>query len=66
MDNQRYDEAISNYSAALSLNTPSLEGVLIKRSKAHMATGSWKQALYDANQVHHIYLMVVNLVDPSP
>ena len=56
MDDQRYDEAISNYSVTLSLNTPSPEGILIKRGKAHMATGSWKQALDDANQVHPSYL----------
>ena len=65
MDDQRYDEAISLYSAALSLDTPSLEGIRIKRSKAHMATKSWKQALDEANQVHHFYLMEVDLVDPS-
>ena len=56
VDAQRYDEAISCYSAALSLNSASLRGILIKRSKAHVATGSWKQALDDANQVHTSFL----------
>ena len=64
MDAQRYDEAISHYSTALSLNSPSPQGILIKRSKARVATGSWKQALDDANQVHHFCLVKVNLVDP--
>ena len=65
MDAQRYDEAISHYSTALSLNPPSIQGILIKRSKARVATGSWKQALDDANQVHHFCLTEVNLVYPS-
>ena len=53
MDAQRYNEAIARYSAALSLNSPSPQGILIKRSKAHVAIGSWKQAVDDANQVRH-------------
>ena len=65
MDSQRYDEAISHYSTALSLDSHSPQGILIKRSKARVATGSWKQALDDANQVYHFYLMEVNLVDLS-
>ena len=65
MDAQRYNEAISHYSTALSLNFPSPQSVLIKRSKALLATGSWKQALDDANQVRHFCLMEVNLVNPS-
>jgi hypothetical protein len=65
MDAQRYNEAISHYSTALSLNSPSPHGILIKRSKACIATGSWNQALDDANQVHHFCLVEDNLVDPS-
>ena len=57
VDAQRYDEAISHYSTALSINPPSLQGILTKQSKARVATGSWKQALDDANQVHRSYLM---------
>jgi tetratricopeptide (TPR) repeat protein len=53
VDAQRYDEAISHYTTALSLNPPSPQDLLIKRSKAFLATGSWKQVLDDANQVHH-------------
>ena len=57
VDVQRYDEAISHYSTALSINPPSPQGILSKRSKARVATGSWNQALDDANQVHRSYLM---------
>ena len=64
MDARQYDEAVSYYSTALSLD-PSPQGIFIKRSKAHVATRSWKQAVEDANQVHHFYLTEVNLVDPS-
>ncbi|KAF8546581.1 hypothetical protein OG21DRAFT_1102783 [Imleria badia] len=46
-----YDEAIFHYTTALSLNPPSPQGMLVKRSKAFLATGSWRQALDDANQV---------------
>ncbi|KAF8554675.1 hypothetical protein OG21DRAFT_1508679 [Imleria badia] len=51
VDAQRYDEAISQYTTAVSLNPPSPQDLLIKRSKAFLATGSWKQVLDDANQV---------------
>ncbi|KAF8436010.1 hypothetical protein L210DRAFT_3549851 [Boletus edulis BED1] len=48
---QRYDEAVSHYSTALSLILSSPQAILIKRSKARLATGSWKEALDDANEV---------------
>jgi hypothetical protein len=63
MDARRYDEAISLYSTALSLDPPSHQSILVKRSKARVATGSWKQAVDEANQVHHFYFVEVNLVD---
>ena len=50
---QRYDEAISLYTTALSLKPRSPQGILVKRSKMYMTVGSWEQALDDANQVHH-------------
>ena len=65
VDARRYDEAISLYSTALSLNPRLPQSILIKRSKARVATGSWKQAIDDANQVRHFCLVEVNLVDPS-
>lgn len=55
-DIRQYDEAISNYTSALALNFPSPQSILIKRSKAFIATGSWKEALDDANQVRHFFL----------
>ncbi|KAF8123583.1 hypothetical protein EV363DRAFT_1356190, partial [Boletus edulis] len=52
VDAKRYDDAISPYSTVLSLILiPSSHAILVKRSKAWLATGSWKQALEDANQV---------------
>ena len=56
VDARRYDTAISHYSTALSLGCPSPQSILLKRSKACVATGSWTQALDDANQVHLFYL----------
>ena len=50
---QRYDEAISLYTTALSLKPRSPQGILVKRSNMYMTVGSWEQALDDANQVHH-------------
>ena len=50
---QRYNEAISLYTTALSLKPRFPQGILVKRSKMYMAVGSWEQALDDANQVHH-------------
>ena len=50
---QRYEDAISLYTTALSLKPCSPQGILVKRSKIYMAIGSWEQALDDANQVHH-------------
>ncbi|KAF8139079.1 hypothetical protein EV363DRAFT_1580710 [Boletus edulis] len=49
LDAHRHDEAITHYTNALSLD-PASPDILIKRSKAHMATASWKEALNDANQ----------------
>ncbi|KAF8127262.1 hypothetical protein EV363DRAFT_491491 [Boletus edulis] len=48
---QRYDEAVSHYSTALSLTLSSPQAIFIKRSKARLASGSWKEALDDANEV---------------
>ncbi|KAF8430779.1 hypothetical protein L210DRAFT_3730379, partial [Boletus edulis BED1] len=51
VDVLRYDDAISHYSSASSPISSSPKAILLKRSKAWLATGSWKQALQDANQV---------------
>ena len=53
VDAQQFGEAISHYTVALSLNLPSSQNILIKRSKASLARGSRSQALDDANQVYY-------------
>ena len=50
---QRYDEAISLYTTALTLKPRSPQSILVKRSMMYMAVGSWEQAVDNANQVHH-------------
>ena len=56
VDAWQYDVAISHYSTTLSFNSPSPQGILIKRSKARVATRSWQQALDNANQVRLFFL----------
>jgi hypothetical protein len=50
---QQYDNAITQYTAALSLELAVPEDILIKRSKVCMAMGLWEDALDDTNQVRH-------------
>lgn len=50
VDDRRYDEAISEYSAALSFD-PASPGLFIKRSETYLARGSWNDGLDDANEV---------------
>lgn len=47
-----HEEAIDYYSAALLLNPPVPQQLLIKRSKAQVVKGMWKDALHDANEVN--------------
>ena len=51
MDAQRHNEAISQYSVALSLRGASPHSLLVKRSTAYTASGLWEEALNDANKV---------------
>ena len=51
MSVKHYNEAVSQYTAALSLDPTSPQGLLVKRSKAHANKGEWKDALNDANEV---------------
>ena len=51
MNAQRPEEAISEYSSALSLELAAPSVLLIKRSKAYIAMSSWGDALNDANKV---------------
>jgi hypothetical protein len=55
MSARQYDEAVSQYSTALSLDLATSQVLLAKRSKARAAMGSWQDALGDANEVPHFY-----------
>lgn len=48
---QNYAEAISCYSATLSLDPATRERILVKRSNAHAAMDAWNDALNDADEV---------------
>ena len=48
---RHYDEAVSLYTAALSLDPSSPQNILVKRSKAFADKGEWKDTLSDANEV---------------
>ena len=54
-----YDEAVSQYTVALSLDPPSPRDLLIKRSKANVAIRKWNDALNDADQVVYFPLVQV-------
>ncbi|KAF8439762.1 hypothetical protein L210DRAFT_3645759 [Boletus edulis BED1] len=51
MDTRQYELAITQYTTALSLDPFTPQGILLKRSKAFLETGLWKQAVDDANEV---------------
>ena len=53
MNAKEYDEAILQYTTALSLNPIALQNLLGKRSKAHTGKGKWQDAFNDANNVIH-------------
>ena len=57
VDAQHYDDAITRYSTALSLDPSIRKDALIKRSKVYMAKGLWEDALDDTNQVPHFCLV---------
>ena len=56
MNAGQYDEAILQYTTALSLNPTTLQNLLGKRSKACAGKGEWENALNDANEVAHYNL----------
>ena len=47
MNTMQYDQAVSLYTAALSLDPPSPQDLLVKRSSASVGNGAWKDALND-------------------
>ena len=51
MNARQYDEAILQYTTALSLNPTTTQNLLGKRSKANAGKGEWEDALNDANEV---------------
>ncbi|KAN0080388.1 hypothetical protein V8E55_009954 [Tylopilus felleus] len=51
MNVRKYDEAMSHYSAAISLNPVIPLYLFIKRSKVYMAMRSWGNAIDDVNRV---------------
>lgn len=63
MHTQRHDEAISKYSAALSLILASPQGLFIKRSKAYVASGLWGEGLKDADEVRLLLSCRLVLLD---
>lgn len=62
---QRHDEAISEYSAALSLDPALPQNLFIKRSKAHVAKGLWNNGLQDADKVRPFILRKLILVNDN-
>ena len=46
----QYDEAVSRYTAALSLNPATLQKLLMKRSNAWVGKGAPEEALSDAKE----------------
>ncbi|KAF8128156.1 hypothetical protein EV363DRAFT_1085280, partial [Boletus edulis] len=49
VDARRHEEAITHYTTALSLKPPTPQDIIIKRSKAFVEIGSWKEAVDDAD-----------------
>ena len=61
----QHDDAISWYSAALSVDPTAPQGLFIKRSKAYIARGLWDAALSDASKVCPFVSRRLVLVDRS-
>ena len=59
MNARQYDEAVSQYTVALSLDPPSPQDLLVKRSKARADKGEWTDAMNDANEV--VYFQFVQV-----
>ena len=60
IDSKKYDEAIKQYSDALTLDTTNQCGILLKRSKVRVVMGSWEEALVDADKVWILFHITLN------
>lgn len=49
---EQYNDAIMQYSTALSLNPASPRDVFVKRSRVYMLKALWGDAIDDAKKVH--------------
>ena len=56
MKSGKAEEAVSSYTAALSLDTSNPAGLLVKRSRARAMQSSWEDALKDADEVPVFFL----------
>ena len=61
MSVRQHDVAISQYSAALSLDLHNPQTLFVKRSKARANMGLWQDAIDDANEVPHLALFKIIL-----
>ena len=57
MSARQFDQAILQYSAALSLHPTDSVTLFVKRSKARANKGLWQDALDDADEVCHSRLI---------
>ena len=60
MDSNNYDEAIKRYSDAFTLDPKNQRDILLKRSKVRAVTGSWEEALIDADKVWIVFHLISN------
>lgn len=63
MDSQQHNEAIQDYSAALSIHPADTPGFFILRSKICMANSLWEEAIHEAQQVHQFFFTEFIIVD---
>ena len=65
MDSNNYDEAIKQYSNALTLDPTNQHDILLKRSKVRAVMGSWEEALIDADKVWIVFHVTFDGPQPS-
>jgi len=65
MDSVSYEDAVAHYSIALGLD-PLSAVLLTKRSNARAGTGSWEDALQDADAVRVSYVTPEQAINTIP